>query len=136
MSAPEGNKNASKNTNDLGILITAYITHRAAGFSKESFIDGDYRTIEKHLENDIVLQSLKKELKKAERIGLKYWEQLGMDITNGKVKGNPATWIFTMKNKYPASWKDKSEIDHNLTPDSDILKKAIERAEQILNEKN
>lgn len=109
--APKKNKFAGKKEEDLSILIPAYIKHRSEGYSKESFIGCDYRTIESHLENDEVLQPLKKELEKAEREGLKYWEELGQKLIKGELKGNPATWIFTMKNKYPSHWKDKTEQD-------------------------
>jgi hypothetical protein len=113
MAAPKGNKNALKEIGDLNNLIPLYIDHISKGFSKRSFIECDYRTIEKHLEN-IDLCTLKKELEKAERIGRKFWEQIGIEISNGKAKGNPATWIFTMKNKYSDEWNDASQIDHNV----------------------
>ena len=110
----KGNNNASKSIDDLNEVIPLYIKHISEGFSKKSFVECDYRTIEKHIEENIDLHPLKKELDKAERIGRKEWEQIGKDITNGKAKGNPATWIFTMKNKYPEEWKDKAEFDHNV----------------------
>jgi hypothetical protein len=112
MSAPRGNKNANKTNDDLAELIPLYIQHMADGFSKKSFIQCDYRTIEKYLESNIDLHSLKKELEKAERIGRKGWEEIGQQISNGKLRGNPATWIFTMKNKYPEDYKDTQKIEH------------------------
>jgi hypothetical protein len=115
MAAPKKNKNASKDINELNTLIRAYIVHRSEGYSKESFVDCDYRTIESHMEDNIDLQPLKKELEKADREGLKYWEEIGRQITTGALKGNPATWIFTMKNKFPDNWKDKTETDHAIT---------------------
>jgi hypothetical protein len=117
MPAPKGNKNAAKDSDpeQLNKWIKAYIIHRAEGFSKESFIECDYRTIEKYIESNIDLQSLKKELEKAERAGFKYWEQLGKDLSSGKVRGNPAVWIFTVKNKFPDQYKDKTETEHSGT---------------------
>jgi len=114
MSAPEGNKNACKDVDELAVLIPLYIEHRAGGLSKKSFEHCDYETIEKYINSNIDFYPLKKELEKAERIGRKYWEEVGKKITTGDLKGNPATWIFTMKNKYPDEWKDKSEIDANI----------------------
>lgn len=113
MAAKKENTNARKKPDDIKVLVVDYIDHIASGYSKESFIDCDYRTIETYLESGIVLQSLKSEIEKAQRMGRKHWEQIGHDITTGKIRGNPATWIFTMKNKYPESWKDKSEVDHS-----------------------
>jgi len=114
MSAPKGNKFASKKADDMTLLVSSYIQHIADGFSKKSFIDCDYRTIESHIEDDEVLHPLKKEIERAERIGRAEWERIGKEITTGKLRGNPATWIFTMKNKYPDEWSDKSEIDHTV----------------------
>jgi hypothetical protein len=114
MPAPKGNKFAVKKEDDLLKIIPLYIQHISEGFSKRSFIEFDYRTIEKHIENDEVLHTLKREIEKAERIARKNWEQIGKDISNGKVKGNPATWIFTMKNKYAEEWSDSSQITHDI----------------------
>ena len=106
-----GNKNASKKSDEIILLIKAYIKHRAEGFSKKSFPDCDYETVEKHLNENIEFRPLKKELEKAEREGLKYWEQLGKDIASGEIKGNPVAWIFTMKNKFPEEWKEKQTTE-------------------------
>jgi len=114
MPAHKGNKYASKSKSNLKKNIALYIQHIANGFSKKSFIECDYRTIESHLESDKVLFPLKKEIEKAERIGRAEWERIGKDLTTGKLKSNPATWIFTMKNKYSDEWADKTEVDHNI----------------------
>lgn len=114
MPAPNGNKNAAKSKEDLIVLITAYIDHRAKGYSKKSFPDCDYETIEKYIESEVDFRPLKKELVKAERKGRYYWECMGQKIANGELKGNPATWIFTMKNKFPDEWKEKTESEVNI----------------------
>ena len=106
------NQNAAYSVEELRKMLLLYITHRKSGYNKESFVDCDYRTIENAIDNHIELQSLKRELEKAERQGLKYWEEIGHDLTKGKLKGNPAAWIFTMKNKYPDKWKDSQQFDH------------------------
>lgn len=113
MPAPKGNKNANKSTEDIQELIRLYITHISNGLSKKSFIECDYRTIESHIKKNVVLHPLKKELERAEREGMKYWDQLGKDLASGKSRGNPAIWIFTMKNKYPEDYRDKQEIEHS-----------------------
>jgi hypothetical protein len=114
MPAPKKNKNAVKKADDLLELIPLYISHISSGYSKRSFIECDYRTIESHIENDVDLCTIKKDIEKAERIGRAEWERIGKELTNGKLKGNPATWIFTMKNKYSDEWNDSSQVDHNV----------------------
>jgi hypothetical protein len=114
MPAPKANKNAVKKEDDLIDLIPLYIQHLKEGFSKRSFVPCDYTTIEKHIESDVVFCTIKKEIDKALREGRAEWEKIGKEITTGKTKGNPATWIFTMKNKYPDEWNDASQIDHNV----------------------
>ena len=49
-------------------------------------------------------RSAKKEGVKA---ALKYWEQLGVDLITGKIKGKAAVWIFSMKNRF--KWTDRME---------------------------
>jgi hypothetical protein len=109
--APKKNKNACKSFDDLRDVFPLYIEHRAKGYSKKSFVECDYRTLEKYLEQNVDLHPLKKELERADREGLKYWEEIGRKITTGELRGNPATWIFTMKNKYPDDWQDTQKID-------------------------
>lgn len=114
MPAPKKNKNAVKPLADLLDRIPLYISHISEGYSKRSFVSCDYRTIEKHIEENIDLHPLKKEIEKAERLGRAEWERIGKELTTGKLRGNPATWIFTMKNKYPDEWNDSSQVDHNV----------------------
>ena len=125
MPAPKKNKNASKTQDNLLVLIPLYIKHIAEGYSKEAFAECDYRTIETHLKDEVVLQSLKIELQKATRQSLKKWEQIGMDITTGKIRGNPATWIFTMKNKFPDLYKDRQEVAQDVKGELTIVRKVI-----------
>ena len=114
MPAPKGNKNAIKKKDDLIELIPLYIQHLKNGFSKRSFVPCDYSTIEKHIESDVVFCPIKKDIEKAQREGRVEWERIGKEITTGNLRGNPATWIFTMKNKYPDEWNDSSQVDHNV----------------------
>ena len=95
---------------EMRSLIAQYVAHRADGFSKESFVPCDYRTIERHLEvySDL-LQSEKKMLQQADREGLLFWERLGKEIAKTG-DGNVTSWIFNMKNRYPQYWADKREM--------------------------
>ena len=134
MSAPRKNRNAVKPEDQMTVLIKAYILHRAHGFSKKSFPDCDFETIETHLEHDIVFRPLKAELERAEREGMKVWEEIGIKISRGELRGNAAACIFTMKNKFPEDYKDKTEVTHDFQQDSEILLKARKRMEEIADE--
>lgn len=103
-------------------LIAAYAEHRAEGYSKESFPDCDYRTIESHLEKNPGLQPEKEKIEQAERRGRFTWEKIGKDLATGKIEGNATSYIFNMKNRY--GWKDKHEIDQNVNltmPDIELV---------------
>jgi hypothetical protein len=110
--APKGNKNASKPHDEKERLILAYIEHRRQGYSKKSFPPCTYVTIDDYLE-EVEFSPLKKDLEEAEREGRKVWEEIGNKIAKGDIKGNPAVWIFTMKNKFGDEWKDKQEVEHS-----------------------
>lgn len=51
------------------------------------------------------------DFKKAKEVGksgsLKTWEQIGLGLATGKLKGSAASYIFTMKNRF--NWSDKTE---------------------------
>ena len=111
--APKGNRNAMKDEDELTDLIKQYIEHRRKGLSKRSFPPCFFSTIEKHLEENVVFAPFKKELETAEREGRMVWEEIGLKIARGEIKGNPVAWIFTMKNKFHDDWKDKQEVEHS-----------------------
>lgn len=94
-------------------LIAAYVVHRADGYSKESFPDCDYRTIESHLEKNPGLQAEKALIEQAERKGRHTWEKIGKDLAQGKIEGNATSYIFNMKNRY--GWADKQVIEQTNT---------------------
>ena len=84
------------------------VKHMAEGLSFESFwaipkisIDTAYKWADKHIE-------FAEAKKIGEKLSLKYWENMGREIALGDRKGNPAVWIFTMKNRF--GWTDKQEI--------------------------
>jgi hypothetical protein len=132
MAGVKGNKNAAKKIDELELLIPAYIQHLSEGLSKECFVDCDYRTIEKYLSETIVLQTKKE---RAERAGRLFWERLMMYVATGKSKGNPAVLIFTMKNKFPESYKDRTEVEQTIiNPEEDKkLIAEVERIKKIIN---
>lgn len=53
----------------------------------------------------------------AKKIGrsasLKWWSALGKGMAAGKIQGNPAVWIFTMKNRF--SWTDSKALDDKIS---------------------
>jgi hypothetical protein len=109
MQFQQGNQAAAYSTEEINKLIDLYIKHREEGFSKESFVECSYQTVEKYVK-DPVFEAKKAELEKAERAGILYWEKVGRDLATGKIQGNPTSWIFNVKNKL--GWKDKSEVEH------------------------
>lgn len=88
------------------------VSHLSQGYSIESFAglidvhrDSIYEWKSKH---PIFSDSIKRGIDKS----LLYWEKLGMAGTLGKIKGfNPATYIFTMKNRF--GWTDRLATDVN-----------------------
>ncbi len=119
--------NAEYTLEEVKKLITAYIEHRSQGYSKTSFVDCDYRTIERHLEvYESDLQPEKRELERAERVGQKMWEQIGKTIAVAG-QGNATAWIFNMKNRYPQEWNDKQTIQHEGNAESPVIFKLDER---------
>lgn len=63
-------------------------------------------------------------VKKAERLSQGWWERQGRIATFGGVNGfNATSYIFNMKNRFKADWRDKSEVDmnHNLGSALDSL---------------
>ena len=137
-----GNQDAAYSIEEIKELAKLYCKHLEEGLSKECFVECDYRTIEARIEKEpIVLQSEKKAIEAARRIGRKWWEQIGRDnILNKKemtkdqdgnttlieTSLNAATWIFTMKNKYKDEWKDKHETEVSGTLSTVILPKPID----------
>lgn len=125
MAAEKNNNYAAYSLEEIKVLIAAYVKHIASGYSQESFIDCDYRTIASHLEKYAKdLQSEKRELEKARRKGRHFWEKIGMMGTLGattikdadgnihQLKAfNATSWIFNMKNRYAQEWREKQEIE-------------------------
>lgn len=119
--AMKGNNNASKAKTDADIrfLFEKFCNHLRQGFSKDSFPDCDYRTIETMIaENPAILQS--DLYKKAKREGQMFWESIGINgtigmkeaIVNGKKVAlknfNALSWKFNMQNRF--GWHDKQDV--------------------------
>lgn len=103
--------NSEYSIEEIKELIKQYVKHIASGYSKESFKECDYRTIERHLSvYSTDLQSEKKELDKAYRACRHYWETIGIKMARSN-EGNATAWIFNMKNRYPDEWSDKTKTE-------------------------
>ncbi len=117
----QGNDNAAKakTPEEMKFLFEKFCNHLRQGFSKDSFPDCDYRTIETMIaENPSVLQA--DMMKQAKRHGRMFWESIGINGTIGmktaKVNGkeialknfNALSWKFNMQNRY--GWHDKQDV--------------------------
>lgn len=73
--------------------------------------DVTYKTLKKHeAEQPDLLHSIKKGLNHSRA----WWEQLGREGASGK-DINPTVWIFNMKNRFKADWRDKQEVEQSGT---------------------
>ena len=113
MPAQPGNTTAERYQSDeeKQAIYRQYCEHLSKGYSKESFVPCDYRTVESYVEKyPDVLQPEK--MQQALRKGQLWWEKTGMEGMLGKLVGtfSSGTWVFNMKNRY--GWTNKQEIDH------------------------
>jgi hypothetical protein len=127
----------------MDMLVDKYCEHRARGMDKESFVDCDYRTIER---NKTALQAAK--IREAEAKGWQLWENivrlvaLGQNVTlpdGTQILAetcNPTLLIFTVKSKMRAVYGDKvdqtvkqeePEIDYTKLSDSALKEIASAR---------
>lgn len=54
-------------------------------------------------------------VKKAERLSQGWWEKKGREATFGGIDGfNATSFIFNMKNRFKADWRDKQEVEHGV----------------------
>ena len=56
--------------------------------------------------------------KRGEAQSFVHWEDLGLEMAEGKVDGNPTIWIFNMKNRF--GWKDKQEIEQQVQGHTEV----------------
>jgi len=113
MPAPKGNTLAEryKSDEEKQEIYRQYCEHLSKGYSKESFVPCDYRTVESYVEKypDVLPPE---KMQQALRKGQLWWEKTGMGGMLGKLDGpfSSGTWVFNMKNRY--GWTNKQEIDH------------------------
>lgn len=115
MPAPAGNNYNEYPIEEIKILIGRFALHIGEGYSKESFVECDYRTIESHLEKyPEELQAEKREVEKAYRQCRQTWETHGIKLVKGGYEGGSTTaYIFNMKNRFPDEWREKQEIEQS-----------------------
>ena len=107
------------------------ILHMKSGLSYESFGP----SINVNRDTLYHWESLFKEFsdakKRAVDESLLFWEKLGLGLAAGKIKGNPAIWIFTVCNRFPNEYtnrvKDGDRDDNRprefaKTKDEDLLR--------------
>ena len=102
------------------------IEHMAKGFSFESFaglVGVSKETIYTWTETYSEFLDAKKIAFEKNRM---FWENLGIEHILNKSKSeagigsentslNSTVWIFNMKNRFPKEWRDKQEVDNNVT---------------------
>jgi hypothetical protein len=113
--APIDNNNNEYSLEEMKRIIADFCAHRSKGYSKESFTECDYRTIDRHLEvHSIELQAEKRAIEQAERECRLFWEKEGIENMYIQKDGgsfNSAVWIFNMKNRF--NWKDRTDVTSN-----------------------
>ncbi len=98
----KGNKIAKKFDKTSGKKVCLdFFAHLRQGYSKESFPDADYRTVEKYI-SELNLQD---EYDKAMREHQKFWEGLGIAKISTQYF-NGFVWAMNMRNRF--RW-DKEE---------------------------
>jgi hypothetical protein len=93
----------------------SYCDHIKAGFSKDSWPDADFETVQRYMK-DFPEDFCPQKVKEAERFSRKFWEEIGIDGTVGKIKGfNAKSWEFNMQNRL--GWSNRVDNTHkDLTP--------------------
>ncbi len=136
--AAKGNKTAAlfehkngkiteKGLSDLNKMFTQYCKHLENGYSKRSFVPCSFETMEKYIKDySNVLDS--KQMLKAKRGNLFFWEDIGIRGTTGAIKGfNAKSWDMNMKNRF--GWADKQDHKHDVE-----VKHTVEEVKKLLGE--
>ncbi len=86
------------------------VEHRRAGYSYESFgaVIGTTRVTLYNWEKEYPEFLYAK--KRAKEASLKTLESLGLSLASGKIKGNPAAWIFIMKNHHSDLYRENPDM--------------------------
>lgn len=93
-------------------LCDRYCAHISEGYSKESFVECDHKTVERYA-RDFPGDFPAEKLQAAFSASRLFWEKAGLDGMFGKIEGfNAPTWIFNMKNRH--GWRDQKEVQTTL----------------------
>ncbi len=89
------------------------IAHMKSGLSYESFgpsIGVNRDTLYQWEHTHDAFSDAKK---RAVDESLLFWEKLGLGLAAGKIKGNPAIWIFTVCNRFPKQYSNNVKESAN-----------------------
>lgn len=115
--APKGNnyKEKWKTPEERQKAFKEICAHLERGLSKNCLKVCDWDTVERYLEK-YPADFPSDRLEEAFRVGMQLWEEIGLDGTRGEIQGfNATSWAFNVKNRYSRLWRDKHELDHNVT---------------------
>ena len=85
----------------------SYCDHIRAGYSKDSWPDADFETVERY-KRDFPEDFCPEMISRAERESRLFWEKIGVSGTVGKIKGfNAKSWEFNMQNRL--GWSNKTD---------------------------
>lgn len=85
---------------DRAAVVDLYREHLAAGMSCGTFLECDYRTVEKVI-NDHPKEFPPGTLERIKKLSLHFWEKIGIMGTAGKIKGfNAQSWGLNMRNRH------------------------------------
>jgi hypothetical protein len=116
-----GNNHAEYSLDEMKLLIRQYVKHIEEGYSKESFVPCDYRTIESHLQKYATdLSTEKKLIEQAFRGNRLFWEEKGKKGLMVGKRFNATVWIFNMKNRFKDEWMDKIVRESNDKVDANV----------------
>lgn len=85
------------------------IEHMKQGLSFNSFagtVGATLNDIKSWEKNYLKFKSARE---RGEMLELLFWEKMGRAITSGQVKGNVASWVFNMKNRF--KWVDEHGLN-------------------------
>lgn len=122
MAAPKGNNYNKKwkTKEERQAAFQAVYEHLASGLSKGSFPLADWDTVEAYMKEfpeDFPPEKVSEAMRHQKLV----WERLGMNGAMGEVDGfNATAWIFNMKNRFPAEWRDKQVNEHVGKDDSEL----------------
>jgi transposase len=110
------------------------LEHMSAGLSYESFA-GEIGVSKQTIYD---WEDAQKEFKEAKTIAFEkcrlWWEKAARDhLLNeeGAPSLNSTIWIFNMKNRFPAEWRDRSEMKHDGAVTSTIKVTPVDLSERI-----